>query len=543
MLISSGAEIAAAASQRQQEPRGHPPDDEHGRGEDGQQHGGAEVRLQQGEPDRHGREQQGEGEPLPRRPAGAEDGGQHEQQPELGQLGRLEGEGADRDPAGRPVRRRTDREDADEEEDGRPVGAPAQDAEEADADAPEHRQRQYPARGDQGLPGSEVGGSDEVQVRYPERDQCQRGQDGEQVERAAATVPALLARRSRPPARRGRRLRRSGDRHRSPLPGAHPFRRAGRQEPTIIGGEAAAAGASVRATTATPGTGGSATMPTAAARSACGGTVIGSARRDAVALPRRAQVDDLERPGHDLWLHCRDEPHLETHGARRPRHTPRERAEVDGGHASRGGGGRGRDRRAGGLRRGDRLVPASPGVQEQADVGADVVAQEDDLRHDDRREDQDRQQPGADAPSGRSGPPRSARHRLGPRRCAPRSGRRTPVRGATDARERPHQSSELGTDRGVVDPRRPPPAASAATTGTPAVGRSCTARSSSARRWSAPGPATTDREPGGRGDVREDGVRGAPAGPDADGLPAHLPVAGPTRTTRPSAATTGSTTR
>ena len=178
--------------QRQQEPRRHPADDQHRPGEHGEQHRGAEVRLKQGEADGHDREQQGQREALPGRPARAQDGGEDEQQPELGQLGGLEGEGAERDPPGGAVRGQAAHEDADQEEDRRAVGDPAQDAEVARPDPPEHREGEHPDGGDHALPHGEVRFADQVQVGQSERGQHQRGHDGEQVERAAAEVPPLL---------------------------------------------------------------------------------------------------------------------------------------------------------------------------------------------------------------------------------------------------------------------------------------------------------------------------------------------------------------
>ena len=99
----------------------------------------------------------------------------------------------------------------------------------------------------------------------------------------------------------------------------------------------------------------------------------------------------------------------------------------------------------------DGCSPLAPGVQEQVDVGGDVVAQEDDLRHDDRGEDQDRQQPGADAPSGRPGPARSALCRRRARRGGRPAGPRDAARGSPGPADRAHQRGELGTDRRAVD--------------------------------------------------------------------------------------------
>ena len=55
-----------------------------------------------------------------------------------------------------PFADRPDREDADEEHDGRAVGGPAQDAEVPDADPPEQREGEHPAGGDQALPHREL---------------------------------------------------------------------------------------------------------------------------------------------------------------------------------------------------------------------------------------------------------------------------------------------------------------------------------------------------------------------------------------------------
>ena len=125
-------------------------------------------------------------------------------------------------------------------------------------------------------------------------------------------------------------------------------------------------------------------------------------------------------------------------------------AQVDPSHVPGRGGGRCREVRAVALRRGGRLVLASPGVQEHVDIGGDVVAQKDDFRHDDRGEDQDRQQPGTDAPSGRPGPPRSALCRRRVRRSGRLTGPPGTARGPPGPADRAHQRSELGADRCAV---------------------------------------------------------------------------------------------
>ena len=87
-------------------------------------------------------------EALPRRPTRAEHAGEDEQQPELGQLRGLEADGPDPDPPGGTVRGPAHREDGGEEQHGRAVGDPAQDAEQPDADLPEQREREHAAAGD-----------------------------------------------------------------------------------------------------------------------------------------------------------------------------------------------------------------------------------------------------------------------------------------------------------------------------------------------------------------------------------------------------------
>ena len=241
-------------------------DDQHGDGEDGQQHGGAEVRLQQREPDRYDGEQQGDDEALPRRPAGAQDGGEHEQQPELGELGRLEGQRTDRDPAGGPVRRRTDREDAGEQDHG------------------SRRRRPRPGRRGSGrgarqntasatTPPAAIRAWRSARSVAPIRYRLAIPSPTSAT--AATTASRLNAalRRFLRCSRVGRRptpeIRRPGGRHvRPPYGGSHPFAPVRWQEPTTTGAEAATAGAAVTAITAAPTTGGSGTTPTASTRSA-----------------------------------------------------------------------------------------------------------------------------------------------------------------------------------------------------------------------------------------------------------------------------------
>ena len=85
------------------------------------------------------------------------------------------------------------------------------------------------------------------------------------------------------------------------------------------------------------------------------------------------------------------------------------------------------------------------GLQEQVDVGGDVVAQEDDLERDDRDEHRDRQQPRPDPGargSSRAGRRRLSRSVLG---RALRSNSTARSRGPGALRQRPHERSELRT--------------------------------------------------------------------------------------------------
>ena len=143
--------------------------------------------------------------------------------------------------------------------------------------------------------------------------------------------------------------------------------------------------------------------------------------------------------------------------------------------------------------------PAAPGVQEQVDVGGDVVAQEGDLQQDDRGEDQYREQPRADPPPRGPGLPVAARLRRGAR--GPRRPGRPPVRcrsmGPPPRRPpSPARRARRGRHRGRS---RPPRRCSLrATAGTPATGSSSPpgrARPGAARRPDQQGERRAGRHP------------------------------------------------
>ena len=505
--------------QRQQEPRGHAPEDQHGRGEDGQQHGGAEVRLQQGEPDGHDREQQGEGEALPRRPAGAEDGGEHEQQPELGELGGLEGERADRDPAGGAVRRQADREDADEQDDGRPVGGPGQDAEEPDAHAPEHRQGQHAAGGDQALPRREVRGADRYRFAIPSPTSATAATTASRSNAALRRFRRCSRVRRRPARAAARCRRRSGRSACPPPPAVSAALSGGRQEPTTTGAEAATAGASVTATTATPSTGrerddADGRGPVGLRRHGDGPARRGDRRP-------RAPVDDLVGPGHDLRLGRGDEPHQEPHACTaRPART------------ARAGAGRprprSRPRRAPAPRCAGRRAPARsdgsspPRPASRSRSMSAVMSSR-------RRTTSDTTTAARTRIDSSQAPMRRPADRGLRERAAPASARaagtapagpRDAARRAPGPADRAHQRGELGADRRAVDRGSrllQPPGDD-----DDAGGRQVLHRPVELGQALVGGRTSRDREPGGRDDVREDrvhrahgpaGRRRAPTGP------------------------------
>ena len=192
------------------------------------------------------------------------------------------------------------------------------------------------------------------------------------------------------------------------------------------------------------------------------------------------------------------------------------------------------DRQAVGLRRGRRRRPAAPGVQEQADVGGDVVAQEGDLQQDDRGEDQDREQPGADPPSRIPLAAGGARRRV----RTERGGRATRWPGIVCLprvpADRLRQRGELGADGPAVDPGRASPSVRA-TAGTPATGSSATARSSSASSGPAAGSGRRARNRAARAMSSSSAPTATPDGRSAEAAPPSQRSGSGRRTTTPSA--------
>ena len=138
---------------------------------------------------------------------------------------------------------------------------------------------------------------------------------------------------------------------------------------------------------------------------------------------------------------------------------------------TRGRAARSARRRAPGRRR--PLRPAAPGVQEHADVGGDLVAQDGDLQQDDPGEDQERQQPRADPTSRAPRPPRDCAASpgpvRGPRRRAPRPVASCPPVPAP--LNRADQRGDLCADTCAVDRRGRLLAASGRRRGTPERGQ------------------------------------------------------------------------